>query len=314
MFTLAVGGFSAAALHLSRTETLAKALGFMVVIMGFSFVVTALSMKPDLGAVLSGLVIPRLPEGAGAGMLVLGLIGTTVVPYNLFLGSGIARPEEGIRMMRFGLTVSILLGGLISMAILVVGSSVTGEFTFEAVSRSLASESGPGLALVFAIGLAAAGLSSSLTAPLASSVTAWSVSDDNPFWRRGGHGFGLVWAGVLLTGIVFGVIEFRPVPVIILAQALNGLILPLAAVALLFVVNDPRVMPRAHLNSGFRNFLMGLVVLVTMVLGLSSTGLAVAQSIGFEESLDGRIFPVTLTVSLVLTFFVFIKIGSYRRS
>ena len=313
VFTLLIGGSAAAALYFSKTETLARILGFMVVVMGFSFFTTALFIRPDFSALLSGLLIPSIPDGTGAGLLILGLVGTTVVPYNLFLGSGIANRAESVRMMRFGLAVSILLGGIISMAVLVVGSSVTGEFSFAAVSRSLSSDAGRGMSLVFAAGLAAAGFSSAITAPMASSVTAWSVSGDLPFWRKGGGGFILVWVGVLLTGIVFGITGFKPVPVIILAQALNGLILPIVAVALLHVVNNPKVMKERYINSIFQNILMGFVVLITILLGLTSLFRSAVRLTGFEYLSEERIFPVTLTCSLLITFFVFLKILSLRK-
>jgi manganese transport protein len=314
VFTLIIGGIAAAALFFSKTETLAKVLGFMVVVMGLSFITTAWFIKPDLSALTSGLLIPRVPEGVGAGMLILGLIGTTVVPYNLFLGSGIARKAEGVKMMRFGLAVSILLGGLISMAVLIVGSSVTGEFSFAAVSRALASDLGQGRSLIFAIGLAAAGLSSAITAPLASSITAWSVSGDSPFWRKGGKGFTLVWAGVLLTGIVFGITGIKPVPVIILAQALNGLILPFIAIALLYVVNNPKIMSKEYINSRIQNFLMGFVVLITIVLGLTSLFRSVFQMTGVTVFSDEQVLFVTLFCAFLITLFVSVKIRNIRNN
>ena len=314
VFTLIIGGIAAAALYFSKTETLARILGFMVVVMGISFITTAVFIKPDFSRIMSGLLVPRIPEGAGAGMLILGLIGTTVVPYNLFLGSGIARRTEGVKMMRFGLAVSILLGGMISMAVLITGTTVAGEFSFAAVSGALAEEFGPGMSLVFAFGLAAAGLSSSITAPLASSITAWSVSGDSPYWRKGGRGFILVWSVVLLTGIVFGITGIKPVPVIILAQALNGLILPFVAVVLLYVVNNPEIMQKEYTNSGIQNFLMGLVVFITIVLGLTSLFRSAADLTGFGVFSAEQIQLVTLMCSFLITLFVFIKIRRLRKN
>ena len=314
VFTLIIGGIAAAALFFSKTETLAKVLGCMVVVMGISFITTALVIKPDFSALVSGLLIPRIPEGAGAGMLILGLIGTTVVPYNLFLGSGIARRAEGVKMMRFGLAVSIVLGGLISMAVLIVGSSVTGEFSFAAVSGALAADSGPGMSLIFAAGLGAAGISSAITAPLASSITAWSVSGDSPFWRKGGRGFILIWSGVLLTGIVFGITGIRPVPVIILAQALNGLILPFVAITLLYVVNNPKIMTKAYTNSRIQNLLMGFVVFITIILGLTSLVRSAVHITGLSIFSGEQILFVTLMCSFLITLFVFTKIRSIRRN
>ena len=200
------------------------------------------------------------------------------------------------------------------MAVLIVGSSVTGEFSFAAVSRALASDLGQGRSLIFAIGLAAAGLSSAITAPLASSITAWSVSGDSPFWRKGGKGFTLVWAGVLLTGIVFGITGIKPVPVIILAQALNGLILPFIAIALLYVVNNPKIMSKEYINSRIQNFLMGFVVLITIVLGFTSLFRSVFQMTGVTVFSDEQVLFVTLFCAFLITLFVSVKIRNIRNN
>ena len=86
----------------------AMALFALVAVMGGAFLLTGLLLKPPPGEVLAGLAVPSVP--AGSSLLVLGLVGTTVVPYNLFLGSGIARgPRLG--EARFGLAVAIVLGG-----------------------------------------------------------------------------------------------------------------------------------------------------------------------------------------------------------
>ncbi len=71
----------------------------------------------------------------------LGLIGTTVVPYNLFLDSGIARGQK-LAEARLGLGVAIVFGGLISMAVMLVGSAVAGQFSYAEVGTVLSSEIG----------------------------------------------------------------------------------------------------------------------------------------------------------------------------
>src|SRR5690606_40270021 len=56
------------------------------------FIATAAVLAPPAGELLRGLVVPRLPGGDGSGLLVaVGLIGTTVVPYNLFLHAAAVR-------------------------------------------------------------------------------------------------------------------------------------------------------------------------------------------------------------------------------
>lgn len=171
----------------------------------------------------------------------MGLIGTTVVPYNIFLGSGIAIASKSLKEMRFGLGIAVLFGGIISMAVLVVGTAIAGEFSFAALSEALQQNLGKGADLLFAFGLFAAGFSSAITAPLAAAITAQSLfaRKDVSQWQPNSWRYRSVWLGVLLTGILFGLTGVQPVPAIILAQALNGILLPLIAVFLFIVINHP---------------------------------------------------------------------------
>ena len=63
-------------------KSLEKLLSVCVSVMAIVFVVTMIVVKPDLGAVFSG-VIPTVPDGSI--MTCVSLIGTTVVPYNMFI-------------------------------------------------------------------------------------------------------------------------------------------------------------------------------------------------------------------------------------
>jgi len=284
VLTVALAGAAALLLWLARTVTVARLMGLVVAVMGIAFVVTAVVLRPSPGALLRGLTAPTLP--AGAGLLVLGLVGTTVVPYNLFLGSGLARGQR-LSEVRFGLAVAVVLGGVISMAVLVVGSAVPAPFEFEALARALSGRLGAWARVSFAAGLFCAGFSSAITAPLAAAVTARGLfaRDRDPRWGERSWRWRAVWLGVLLPGVGFAVAAFLrggggsavPVQVIVLAQAFNGLLLPLVAVFLMVVVNDRGLMGERGVNSARANVLMGVVVAVTVGLGASAAWRAVAR-------------------------------------
>jgi Mn2+/Fe2+ NRAMP family transporter len=217
---------------------------------------------------------------AGSGILALGLVGTTVVPYNVFLGSGLAK-GQGLRDLRIGLIVAVGLGGLISMAVLVTGTAVEGQFSFEALSRVLAERLGGWASNLFAIGLLGAGLSSAITAPLAAAVTARSLLEregEEERWSSTSWRYRAVWLGVLGIGLGFGLSGVKPVPAIILAQALNGLLLPLVAVFLFLAVNDRRLMGSA-VNGWLANLITTGVVWVSLLLGLSAISRAVSTAL-----------------------------------
>ncbi len=267
LWVLLIALFAAAMLLRRSVRGVAHVLGGLVAVMGVAFFLTAVAVRPDGGALLHGMLVPSLPPGSG--LLVLGLIGTTVVPYNLFLGSGMAAGDQSLGEMRFGLSVAVGLGGLISMAVLVAGTAVEGAFTYEGLVQALQNGTGRWAVIIFGTGMLAAGFTSAVTAPLASAVTARSLFHDeqHPAWDEGKKGFIAVWAGVLLTGVLFGLSGVKPVPVIILAQALNGLILPLITLFLFHVVNDRSLMG-AQANSRGLNLAMFLVNWVTLTLGL----------------------------------------------
>ncbi len=274
--TLAIGLAAFLLLWFGSTKMIAQLLGIIVAVMGICFVSTAVIMQPPIGELLSSMFVPRLPTGAE--ILVIGLVGTTVVPYNLFLGSGL-RHTQNIKEMRFSLSTAVILGGVVSMAVLVAGTSVAGEFTYEALAGRLGATLGSWASAFFGIGLCAAGLSSALTAPLAAALTARGMlgNPTEAAWSDKGRYMRMVWGGVLLTGIIFGVLQVQPIPAIILAQALNGLILPFVAVFLLLVMNDTSLLGESTINTKFYNMLMGIIVLCTVVIGLTNVYKAIMK-------------------------------------
>jgi Mn2+/Fe2+ NRAMP family transporter len=264
--TLIAGVAAALLLATGNTKWIARIAGALVAVMGVAFLVTAVRLGPDLGELLKGLLVPRIPVGGT--VLVLGLVGTTVVPYNLFLGSALAR-ECRLDEMRWGLAVAIIGGGVISLGVLVVGSALGGGLEYERLAAVLGDRLGGGAASSLAIGLFAAGFTSAVTAPLAAALTARSLlgEKDDPKWTDRSIRYRLVWIGVLVIGMAFGIADVRPIPVIILAQAFNGLLLPLIAVFLWIAMNDGDLLGEG-VNSRLQNLVMGLVVLVCVGLGL----------------------------------------------
>jgi Mn2+/Fe2+ NRAMP family transporter len=246
-------------------------MGAFVFLMGFTFIAVAILGHPSAGEIASGFV-PSLPDVDGVSLLVLGLIGTTIVPYDIFLGSNVVQKDTTIRDMRIGVTISVVIGGLISMAILVVGTQMSADaqtqgFSYELLSQTLQSHIGQGAVYVFGVGLFAAGFTSAITSPLISALTAKSLfSKDND--KKTGRDFTAVSYAVLSIGLIFGFLQVEPVPAIIMAQAFNGLILPFVSIFLFTIINDEKIMGREHVNNLFSNIAMILVTWMTLVLGL----------------------------------------------
>lgn len=280
--TCICGVGAALLLWFNAPRTVAQILGAVVAVMGVAFLGMAVALRPPLAEVVRGLTVPTLPSGAG--VLALGLVGTTVVPYNLFLGSGLARDQD-LKEFRFGLSIAVVFGGLISMGVLVVGTMVTPPLAFDDLAAALESGLGGWAPAMFALGLFAAGLSSAITAPLAAAITAGSLFDggeDHGPWSSSGRNYRAVWVAVLAAGVLLGLSGVRPVPAIILAQAFNGVVLPAVGCFLLLAVNDRRLMGESGLNGALSNSAMSVVVVVTLLLGTVGVMRAATGALGLS--------------------------------
>jgi Mn2+/Fe2+ NRAMP family transporter len=183
--------------------------------------------------------------------------------------------------MRWGLAVAVVGGGTISLAVLVVGSALGGGLEYGRLATVLDGRLGSGAGAALAVGLFAAGFTSAITAPLAAALTARSLlsTGDSKAWRTNGFRFRAVWLLVLAAGMGFGLADVRPIPVIIVAQAFNGVLLPLVAVFLWLAMNDRQLLGATGVNSRLQNLLMGGVAAVTVVLGLRGVAAAVAAAV-----------------------------------
>ncbi len=243
----------------------------LVALMGFVFLVAAILLKPSLIEFLRGIFIPTLP--AGSLLLVVGLIGTTVVPYNLFLHASSVKTKwqngGDLSTVRFDTILSILFGGLITMAIL-----VTAAIAFAGTQQEIENIGGLAHQLkpilgawsqtFIALGFLAAGFTSAITAPLAAAFATSEILG----WKSGlqENKFRGIWIFVLFCGLIFSSLGFKPTAVILFAQVANGLLLPIVAIFLLWIMNDKSLLGRST-NGPVSNLFGMMVVLVTMILG-----------------------------------------------
>ena len=296
-----LGASAAVILLIPSLKIISRLMGFLVILLGILFLFTAINIAPGTKELLQGLFIPSMPAGPRAPWFALALMGTTIVPYNLFLGSGISKGIRKVSEMRFGLIVAILLGGLFSMAVIVVGSAVQGDFTFVSLSEALSERSGINGKLFLGAGLFAAGFTSAITAPLASAITLKSLfgKRDPGNWDYNGLYFRLSWLGVLLIGVFFALIDFRPIPAIILAQALNGIILPLVSFILVYLLHDPGLTGRR--NHPLNSSLLGLTLVVTVVIGLNNLVLAFTKVLDITLNRPGMAMIIYAFISISMT-------------
>ena len=307
MLVLLIGAAAAILLNIPSLKVISTVMGMVVVLMGIGFLVTACLVQPSLSEIVKGSLVPKLPQSPQSGILVLGLIGTTIVPYNLFLGSGISGKNQTVKEMRFGLGMAIALGGIFSMAVLIVGTSVLAEFSFHELSNALQHKIGPSGKYLLGFGLSAAGFTSAVTAPLAAAITLSSLFGNKrpEQWKPDSIRFKLGWMVVLVIGIVFSLGNVKPIPAIILAQALNGFLLPFVSIFLFIVINN-REMMQHHTNGLSLNVLMISVIFITLLLGLNNAAKALSATF-YPDSAKTTLLPMIAFMSLIVSIGVWIK-------
>jgi NRAMP (natural resistance-associated macrophage protein)-like metal ion transporter len=271
IIVLALASMAGAVLVFGRYQLIQRLLVALVIVMSLAFAGSAILVRPDIGAMLYGLV-PRVPEG---GLLTsIALIGTTIVPYNLFLHAASAREHwpdatpQALAEAQTDTRVSVGLGGLISILILTTAASslfANGQQVLSAadMAGAIAPTYGEAARYLVGIGLFAAGLTSSITAPLA---TAYALSEiaGKP---RSGKLFKSVAFAILLIGTAVALIGYKPISIILVAQVANGILLPVVAIFLLVAMNR-RSLLGDRVNGPIANLLGGVVILITLGLGL----------------------------------------------
>ncbi|MFA9417321.1 Nramp family divalent metal transporter [Natrinema sp. HArc-T2] len=242
----------------------------LVGVMGAAFLLNAVMVRPDVGALAGGLV-PTVPDGSA--YLIAGLVGTTVVGYNLFLHASTVQERwdgaSDLAECRADTIGMVVVGGLITTAIVVTAAAVFPAGTEIDNVGAMADQLEPvfgGYALTFfSIGLFAAGFTSAMSAPLAGAyATAGALG-----WERDltSTRFRAIWMTILGIGIVFSALDYNPIQVIVFAQVANGLLLPILAVFLIYAMNN-RDLLGEYTNTTLQNVLGGIVTLVVVGIGL----------------------------------------------
>ncbi|WP_448519146.1 NRAMP family divalent metal transporter [Rhodoflexus sp.] len=274
-------------------QTVAKSMGLAVALMALMFGWLAWHTPHSATDWLRGLFIPQLPEGSL--LLLTGLLGTTIVPYNLFLASGIGH-RQSIGEVRLGIAIAVMLGGAVSIAILAAGTFLKESFQFQTFAAAIREQTGEAGSLLFGLGLFAAGFSSSVTAPLAAAITAQTTARNSFSVQQ----FRLIWASVMLFGLAFGMAGIKPVPAILAAQVANGMLLPFIAALLLLAVNNRQQLPAETCNGYAENIAGGIVLWVCSLIGTQNIVKAVQAVCEWQLS-AAALWWLSATISSAIT-------------
>lgn len=269
--SILIGIIAFVLLFIGNYKVLEKALISLVIAMSLAFLITAIITKPNIAAIFSGIFKPTLPKD---GILtVIALIGTTVVPYNLFLHASLVSEKwklvTDLQYARKDTIVAVILGGIVSMCVIISAAAIQGSDVSSAadLAKGLAPLFGSFAKYFLAIGLFAAGITSAITAPLAAAYVTcgclgWSTNLKSSKFRA-------VWMFILLLGVVFSSLGIKPIDIIKFAQIANGILLPIIAAFLLWIMNKESVLG-VYKNNIKQNILGFIILAISILLSVAT--------------------------------------------
>jgi len=257
----------------------------------FAYVVAAFMAKPDWGVVIKATFVPTFIPTAGFVLIVIATIGTTIAPWmQFFVQSNIV--DKGTTVKELFYTRVDVIGGAIAANIVAWFIIVTtGTVLFprgiaassaEKAAQALAPVAGQYASSLFAIGLFGASLLAAFVLPLTAS---YAVCEAFGFER----GIDRTWAEapvfngiytfVIFFGALFVLIPKAPlISIMVLSQAVNGVLLPFLLIFMMIIINDRRIMGR-HVNGRIYNAVGWTTVIVVIgltvaLLGMTALGMA----------------------------------------
>ena len=271
-------------LHFANAERSGVVIKPLIAIMFISVVGCAALTFRDLGALVGGLVVPRIPGGGGA--YVFSLIGgiggsLTLLNYNYLLRDEQRVAPRELRQVRADLAVAYLFTAVFGLSVMLIAARV---FYFagvpitdsQAVSRmagQLANLTGPVGFYVYSIGFWAAVLASLLGVWQVTPhifADCWSLlrraasADAQPARRPAVYTNALIF--IALAAVPFAFMR-RPLLLVVAFTILGSLFISFLAATLLYLNNRvPWDSPIAH-NRPLTNVALAGVLLVFVVVG-----------------------------------------------
>ena len=266
-----------------RFERFAMMLCFGSLLLVPIFVVA----HPPLGTLARDFVLPQWPDGklSDVLLLVIGIVGTTVAPWQLFFQQSYVIDKRitprfiGYERVDLWLGIAVVVLGAAAMmafcAAIFAGTPEAGQFTDAGgIAAGLGKYAGRTSGVLFAVALIDASV---IGAAAVSLATAYAIGDVLSLRHslrrtpRDAVGFHAVYAGLVALAAVLVLIPGTPLGLITEGvQTLAGVLLPSATVFLLLLCNDRAVLG-PWVNGRWLNLFTGAVIAVLVVLSVVLT-------------------------------------------
>ncbi|TRZ93966.1 divalent metal cation transporter [bacterium] len=245
----------------------------------FSYILSGFLSKPDWKEVAISSVRPSLQWNKYYLLMLIGVIGTTIAPWMQFYQQS-SVVEKGIKLenykyCRLDVVIGAFIVNIIAIFIVVVCANTlfkNGIRIESAKDAALALRplAGQYCFYLFAFGLLNASVFSACILPLSTAYSVcegmgWEVGVSRSF-RQAPQFYALYTAIILIGSAVILLPGVKLIPIMIISQASNGILLPFVLIFMLLLVNNKRLMGE-YTNSRIYNFIT-IFVIIGMI-GLS---------------------------------------------
>jgi Mn2+/Fe2+ NRAMP family transporter len=248
----------------------------------------ALMLHPTAGQMAHGFLVPGMPGGGQEStvlLLIIGLVGTTVAPWQLFFQQSYVIDKRitprFIKYEKADLWIGIAIVVVGAAAIIgfsaaaVSGTPLAGHFTdAQGLAQGIAAKAGHAAGILFAIALLDSSIIGAFAVSLSTAYAAGDTFGINHSLHRGvkqAKGFYAVYVGLIAVAAAIVLIPGSPLGLITNGvQAMAGVLLPSASVYLLVLCNDKDVLG-PWVNGRKTNLFTGTVLAVLITLSVILT-------------------------------------------
>lgn len=180
----AIGSFAILELQRRGYRALEAGIAGLLFVVVIAFALQTFFAKPDAASVLEGLFIPKI-DGMDSVLLATGILGATVMPHAIYLHSALTQrrvvgktDNERKKIFKFetiDILIAMVIAGAINASMLIVAAALFFKNGLYVEDLDVAYQQfghfiGPASAVLFGIGLLAAGLSSSSVGTLSGDI------------------------------------------------------------------------------------------------------------------------------------------------
>ncbi len=245
-----------------------------------SYIISGFLSRPDWNTVANSSLKPAIHFDKAYLFMLIGVVGTTIAPWMQFYQqSSVVEKDikiENYKYSRLDVIIGAFVVNIIAIFIVVVCANTLFTHgirieTAKDAALALKPLAGQYCFYLFAFGLLNASIFSACILPLSTAYSVcegmgWEVGVNRRF-REAPQFYTLYSAIIIIGAAIILLPNVKLVPIMLVSQVANGILLPFVLVFMLLLVNNKRLMGK-YTNSRIYNVLT--IVVITAMIGLST--------------------------------------------